>query len=57
MIHPVNKFLLLQLNDIFNSTIKNIIQNNYYTLLFLGGRQPLCGNGVTSLIIFTSIPD
>src|SRR5882672_9111825 len=27
-----------------------------YTLRFLGGRQPLCGNGVTSLIITTSMP-
>ena len=29
----------------------------YYTLLFFGGRQPLCGSGVMSLIITTSIPD
>ncbi len=28
-----------------------------YTLLFLGGLQPLCGKGVMSLIITTSIPD
>ena len=27
-----------------------------YTLLFLGGRQPLCGSGVTSIISVTSIP-
>src|SRR6478752_7917883 len=29
----------------------------YYTLLFFGGRQPLCGKGVISLIITTSIPE
>jgi hypothetical protein len=28
-----------------------------YTLLFFGGRQPLCGNGVMSLIIEISRPD
>ena len=27
-----------------------------YTLLRFGGRQPLCGKGVTSLIIVTSKP-
>jgi len=27
-----------------------------YTLLLLGGRHPLCGNGVTSMISVTSIP-
>jgi hypothetical protein len=32
-------------------------KENDYTLLFFGGRQPLCGNGVTSFIITTSIPD
>jgi hypothetical protein len=34
---------------------KNMCKN--YTLLFFGGRQPLCGNGVTSVIVVTSIPD
>ena len=28
-----------------------------YTLLFFGGRHPLCGKGVTSLIIGISMPD
>jgi hypothetical protein len=28
-----------------------------YTLRLLGGRQPLCGSGVTSTISATSIPD
>jgi hypothetical protein len=27
-----------------------------YTLLLLGGRHPLCGIGVTSIISVTSIP-
>ena len=27
-----------------------------YTLLRFGGLQPLCGNGVTSIISVTSIP-
>lgn len=28
-----------------------------YTLLLLGGRQPLCGKGVTSRIMVTSMPE
>src|SRR5690242_2582635 len=30
--------------------------SNFYTLLFFGGRHPLCGIGVTSRIARTSIP-
>ncbi len=29
----------------------------FYTLLAFGGRQPLCGMGVTSTISVTSIPE
>src|SRR6266545_4764241 len=30
--------------------------HNYYTRLFFGGRQPLCGIGVRSLMALTSMP-
>src|SRR5258705_7642901 len=33
-----------------------LVIDNFYTLLFLGGRQPLCGMGVMSIISDTSIP-
>ena len=35
----------------------NNLNKYFYTLLFFGGRQPLCGSGVTSNIDVTSIPD
>jgi len=39
------------------TTYRDLIPNQaVYTLLFFGGLHPLCGNGVTSLIITTSIP-
>ena len=39
------------------SAIVQILQQTFsYTLLFFGGRQPLCGMGVTSLMVATSIP-
>lgn len=36
---------------------KQQTSNCNYTLRCFGGRQPLCGSGVTSLIEITSIPD
>ncbi len=48
-----------KINTRFEETILNrisYIRNPFYTLLFFGGRQPLCGIGVISLIDATSIP-
>ena len=44
------------MSDLALNVFENV-QHLIYTLLFFGGRQPLCGNGVMSLIITTSIPE
>ncbi len=42
---------------IMNADLADYANIKYFKLFsFFGGRQPLCGNGVTSLIISTSIP-
>ena len=47
MMHPVMNAV-----DGRQSTV-----NCFYTLLFFGGRQPLCGKGVISFIMEISRPD
>ncbi len=58
MLNPLLKFEV----QTMKYEVKHIVlhTSNFvlvYTLLFLGGRQPLCGKGVTSLIMVISMPD
>ena len=48
---------IINYNVLLNNFFLYKPQNKDYTFLLFGGRQPLCGNGVTSIISVTSIPE